>query len=48
MKVFPALLRKEWLTLRPFAFLLVALFLFGILYSLASEYIDRYSMWYQF
>jgi ABC-type transport system involved in multi-copper enzyme maturation permease subunit len=48
MKAFPSLLRKEWLALRPFAFLLLALFLFGVVYSLSSEYIDRYSMWHQF
>lgn len=45
MKAFRAVLWKEWMSLRPFAWLLVALFFIGIILVQATEYFDEYPFW---
>ncbi|MEM7698660.1 MAG: ABC transporter permease [Verrucomicrobiota bacterium] len=44
MKVFPILLWKEWLGLRPFAGFLMVFFVFGLVMSHAVEFIDEYPL----
>lgn len=45
MRAFRAVLWKEWMSLRPFAWLLFALFLIGLILIQATEYFDQYPMW---
>jgi len=45
MSPFRAILWKEWISLRPFALLLLALFIFGLFMVQASEYFDVYPFW---
>ncbi len=45
MRAFRAILWKEWVSLRPFALLLLALFVFGLLLVQATEYFDVYPFW---
>lgn len=45
MRAFRAILWKEWVSLRPFALLLLALFVFGLLLVQATEYFDIYPFW---
>ena len=42
---FAAILWKEWVSLKPFAFLLLALFVFGLIFVQVSEFIDTYPTW---
>ena len=45
MKAFRAVLWKEWMSLRPFAWLLMALFFVGLILVQATEYFDEYPFW---
>lgn len=45
MRSFRVVLWKEWISLRPFALLLVALFVFGLFIVQATEYFDVYPIW---
>ena len=45
MRAFRAILWKEWISLRPFALLLLALFVFGLFMVQATEYFDVYPFW---
>ncbi|NLT70083.1 MAG: ABC transporter permease [Verrucomicrobiaceae bacterium] len=45
MRAFRAILWKEWVSLRPFALLLLALFVFGLFLVQATEYFDVYPFW---
>jgi hypothetical protein len=45
MRAFRAILWKEWGSLRPFALLLLALFIFGLFMVQATEYFDVYPFW---
>jgi len=45
MRAFRAILWKEWISLRPFALLLFALFVFGLFMVQATEYFDVYPFW---
>ena len=45
MRAFRAILWKEWVSLRPFALLLLALFIFGLFMVQATEYFDVYPFW---
>ena len=40
-----AVLWKEWMSLRPFYFLLVALFVFGLILVQTVEFMDEYPLW---
>lgn len=42
---FSAILWKEWVSLRPFAILLFALFVFGLFFVQISEFVDMYPAW---
>lgn len=45
MRSFRCILWKEWVSLRPFALLLFALFVSGLFMTQASEYFDAYPIW---
>ncbi|MEM1441239.1 MAG: ABC transporter permease [Verrucomicrobiota bacterium] len=45
MRAFRAILWKEWLSLKPFAWLLVALFFVGLILVQATQYFDDYAFW---
>ncbi|MEM6915452.1 MAG: ABC transporter permease [Verrucomicrobiota bacterium] len=45
MRAFRAVLWKEWLSLRPFAWLLIALFFVGLILIQATQYFDAYAFW---
>lgn len=45
MRYFRSILWKEWVSLRPFALLLFALFVFGLFLVQATEYFDNYPIW---
>ncbi|MEM7601904.1 MAG: hypothetical protein AAF357_10880, partial [Verrucomicrobiota bacterium] len=45
MRAFRAILWKEWMSLRPFAWLLFALFVVGLILVQATEYFDEYPLW---
>ena len=42
MRSFRSILWKEWVSLRPFALLLFALFVFGLFLVQATGYFDNY------
>lgn len=48
MRSFRSILWKEWVSLRPFALLLFALFVFGLFMVQASEYFDDLPIWENF
>lgn len=45
MMKFAAILWKEWVSLKPFAFLLLALFIFGLFFVQVTEFVDTYPTW---
>lgn len=45
MRAFRSVLWKEWMSLRPFAWLLIALFVAGLILVQATEYFDEYPFW---
>ena len=42
---FRALIDKEWRGLRPIAVLIAVLFIFGLFYAQASDFLDQYTLW---
>ncbi|MEC5129147.1 ABC transporter permease [Verrucomicrobiales bacterium BCK34] len=45
MTKFAAILWKEWVSLKPFAILLFALFIFGLCFVQVTEFVDMYPAW---
>ncbi len=45
MTAFRTLLWKEWLAMRPFAILVAALFLVGLVMAFFTEFLDEYPIW---